>query len=167
MKLTNSLLVIFLLIFTGCSVTKESLTHDIKSYFKSDKEVTTADKEKEKTPPKEKDFREQAGTIHYEATMAKIEAKRAAERSKWSQPLHQDFTTYLFESGGMTSHLWLYVDGRYAMRTPDMLKGNWNISERILSLTSIKGAKWIFKKLPSGTYESTSDTKTYLIPIKK
>ena len=106
-------------------------------------------------------------TIDYERTMARIEAKRTAEYAKWNQPINQKYNIYLFEIGPLKSKIWIYADGRYAMRRPDKLMGTWKVSENIMTIQSHRGETWVFKPLPSGTYEAKNQKDIHLIPIQK
>lgn len=176
MKVASSLILSALLL-TGCSLSKKQTSEGESSTgkFKLSK-LFYKDKTSEKVDPNlvqptsnidaPEGSREQAGTILYDETMAKIEAKRLAEASKLSRPISEKFDLFLFEVGPLKSKCWLYSDGRYALRQPGKLKGHWVFQENVLSLTAHSGEKWLLKKLPSGTYESPDSADTYLIPIK-
>ena len=158
---TISLFAFCLLLCTGCQFEQE-LNQQIKAAF-----TPVGAKQQEVETPKQPIKKDPIGAIEYEKTMARIEAERAAEHAKWSRPLSENYSIYLFEVGQIKSKIWFYPDGRYAMRRPDKLMGTWSTRENIMTLSSHRGEKWVFKPLPSGTYESKSHENTWLIPIQK
>lgn len=157
---TNSLIALCLLLCSGCQFEQE-INEQITAFF------DPSSFKKEKANEKEPVQKAPIGAIEYEKTMARIEAERAAEHAKWSRPLSEKFSIYLFEVGQFKSKIWFYPDGRYAMRRPDKLMGTWVTRQNVMTLSSHRGEKWVFQPLPSGTYSSKSHENTYLIPLQK
>ena len=160
MKTFHSLLILASIVLSGCEglpVYKENKTKTSpapKIEPKSKSETTKTD-------------REAAPTINYERYMAKLEAERAAKDSLYTQPLSENYTQYLFEVGTLKTEAWLYEDGRYSLKHPGSVRGIWKFRERILTLESFRGEKWVFKPVAGGSFESPHSEGTYLIPRKK